>query len=192
MEYYNFNTKNVNAQSLIHVINLTQGDDIVGIELGVGHGESLCTLAQQCPSIKTLYGVDPFTPYLDFHKEVYDGQPYDIKDDKSADIARRICEHNIKFSGMEDKINLITQPAENMLETIKDESIDFIFMDAYSLKEDYYRAMEDWYPKIKKGGIFSGHDYKFEYIQNLVYNFRINYSVTSKISVYDNLWVWIK
>jgi len=41
----------------------------------------------------------------------------------------------------------------------KDESLDFVFIDAahdyQSVKED----IEAWYPKVKEGGVISGHDY---------------------------------
>ena len=40
-----------------------------------------------------------------------------------------------------------------------DDSLDFVFIDA---SHDYKNVMIDlnsWYPKVKKGGVFAGHDY---------------------------------
>jgi predicted O-methyltransferase YrrM len=46
-----------------------------------------------------------------------------------------------------------------MADMYPDESIDFVFIDA---AHDYASVKKDlaaWYPKVKKGGIFAGHDY---------------------------------
>lgn len=43
----------------------------------------------------------------------------------------------------------------------KDESLEFVFIDA---SHDYQSVKEDieaWYPKVKLGGILSGHDYEY-------------------------------
>lgn len=41
----------------------------------------------------------------------------------------------------------------------KDNSIDFLFLDAGHEYEDIIADMSAWYPKVKKGGIVAGHDY---------------------------------
>jgi len=41
----------------------------------------------------------------------------------------------------------------------KDESLDFVFIDANHEYEEVKKDIELWYPKVKKGGIFAGHDY---------------------------------
>ena len=40
-----------------------------------------------------------------------------------------------------------------------DEFFDFIYIDADHTYEGVKRDLEDWYPKMKKGGVFCGHDY---------------------------------
>jgi|TARA_R110000824_G_scaffold2570_4_gene11849 predicted O-methyltransferase YrrM len=40
-----------------------------------------------------------------------------------------------------------------------DESIDFVYVDADHSYKGCMADLEAWYPKLKKGGILSGHDY---------------------------------
>ena len=59
------------------------------------------------------------------------------------------------------------QKSRVMLSTFKDivdwfdnESLDFIYIDGYAhTGQEGGDTLEDWWPKLKQGGIFSGHDY---------------------------------
>lgn len=41
----------------------------------------------------------------------------------------------------------------------EDESLDFVFIDAGHRYEEVKADIEAWFPKVRKGGIVSGHDY---------------------------------
>ena len=41
----------------------------------------------------------------------------------------------------------------------EDESLDFIYIDANHAYDFVVEDINLWFPKLKKGGIFSGHDY---------------------------------
>jgi predicted O-methyltransferase YrrM len=47
----------------------------------------------------------------------------------------------------------------SLAETIPDESLDFVFIDADHSYQAVKKDIEAWFPKVKKGGIVSGHDY---------------------------------
>ena len=40
-----------------------------------------------------------------------------------------------------------------------DESLDFVYIDADHREEFVRKDIELWFPKLKKGGVISGHDY---------------------------------
>ena len=59
-------------------------------------------------------------------------------------------------------------------------------MNEQTVKEE----IERWYPKVKKGGIFAGHDWDTPSVQNVIkpYFDKNGY----QLSVYDNVWMCIK
>jgi hypothetical protein len=69
---------------------------------------------------------------------------------------------NIVFSNIEPISNIINPIRMESLKAVdlyEDESLDMVFLDASHKYEDIKNDMIAWYPKVKKGGIFSGHDY---------------------------------
>lgn len=124
----------------------------VGLELGVYKGEFSKILLENWNG--RLYMIDPWRPiggdYIDACDE---NQLYDLY----ADTAK-----NIK--GHEDRGLMLRGLGEELIDLFNDESLDFIYIDA-NHSYDYVKAdLEMWYPKLKKGGILSGHDYlKFDW-----------------------------
>lgn len=90
------------------------------------------------------------------------------------------------------------QPVQNFITPYKmmsheaaqifaDESLDFVFIDA---SHDYDNVMIDlksWYPKVKKGGVFAGHDYpSWNGVKRAVDEFFIN---LHQINTQEACWV---
>ena len=190
---YIFNSKDVYSQSLIHLINISFNHDIVGLEVGTYNAQNLCTLIQQCPNFKTFYGVDSFTPYTNLLINNYDGvTPHIVVDEKNMKYIELTAFHNIEYSGLSEKIIILKDSSENASKQIEDNSLDFIFLDAYSNKEDVIKDLSFWYPKLKTGGIFSGHDESISVVMEGVNFFRDKEFITSTMSCFDNVWVWKK
>jgi hypothetical protein len=47
--------------------------------------------------------------------------------------------------------------------TIRDESLDFVYLDANHALEAIRADIAAWYPKVKPGGLFCGHDFYIRY-----------------------------
>jgi len=189
--YYNFVDEQSDIKSLIHLINL-QGDNLVGLELGVYKGLSFCTILQNCPRVKELHGIDSWEPYVDYLKDVYDEKPVFEMDNKTIKHIRLTALHNIEFSGHQQKSIIHEKDSNDAVNDFEDESLDFIFMDTYMNLEQAKKDLNSWYPKVKKGGIFSGHDWNCNIIQNVVNDYRNKNNINSTLSVFDNTWVWKK
>ena len=96
---------------------------------------------------------------------------------------------NQRIKKFEDRVLVVKNKSNLASKFFHDEYFDFIFIDAnhsyLSVKED----MEIWWAKLKKGGLFSGHDWIKNFIPNqnkempIFYNnqFIGNYGVNSAV-----------
>lgn len=102
----------------------------VGIEIGVRSGDHCKELlSESC--LEILYGVDI------------------------------IKEHQIDclLKGYSDRFRFIHDSSKNASETFKDNTFDFIYIDADHAYESVKEDLELWWPKLKNGGLFCGDDY---------------------------------
>jgi hypothetical protein len=157
------------------------GPDIIGLELGVWTGHNMCHLLEECDNIKHLYGVDPYLPYQDWNRYI---------DQNAMNNARNTALNNLKHFNT-NRWTLIQDTSENVSKIINE--LDFIFIDG---DHSYERCLEDlnlWYGKIKKGGIFSGHDYSLKGVNKALLDFKTNNRIFNNFYVIPNdVWYWIK
>lgn len=59
----------------------------------------------------------------------------------------------------ENRFTLIRELSEKIVSVFKDELFDFIYLDADHSENFVYEELKRWWPKLKSGGIISGHDY---------------------------------
>ncbi len=60
---------------------------------------------------------------------------------------------------VKDYITTIIGNSQEVYKQFEDESIDYLFIDGDHSHEGFAIDIKLWYPKVKKGGIVSGHDY---------------------------------
>jgi hypothetical protein len=117
-----------------------------GAEIGVCDGRYSEILMKTIPNLM-LIGVDPYIPYdgyKDFRKET-------TLDSKLAQAKKLLSPFPNYF--------LIISRSLEASTLIPNESIDFVFIDANHEYEYVLQDIKAWYPKVRKGGIVSGHDY---------------------------------
>ena len=122
-------------------------------------------------------GIEVGTYAGDFAKEIlntYTGKLFLVDtwrhhtDDSYIDIANKIdfkeiytkCSDNIK--GYEDRCFMLKIDSKNASNLFDDDSLDFVYIDANHKYEAVKEDISCWFPKIRKGGILSGHDYLIE------------------------------
>lgn len=119
------------------LFNLLKGDQNIGIELGVAKGLYSKAMVDSNKFYK-VYGIDRY------------GDHHDTKEYIDA----------LKYVGLDKPYILIRSFFEEALDLFSDNYFDFIYIDGYAHSgQEKGKTFEQWFSKLKIGGIFAGHDY---------------------------------
>ena len=119
------------------------------LEIGSHMGESTMMFASS-NIFSEIHCVEPFEGYEKFNDE----NNYDWN------FIQEQFNINTRFF---DNIILHKDFSYNIVNNFEDESFDFIYIDANHEYEHIKRDIEMYLPKLKKDGIFGGHDYNEEH-----------------------------
>jgi hypothetical protein len=120
---------------------------VIGVEIGVQEGKNaLCMLKHL--NIEKLYLIDPYLPYQE------SGEPRDSS--WAWDVALK----NLK--PYRDKITFLKQASHEAVEQVPDD-LDFVYVDGNHEGSFVQRDIHLYYPKVRRGGIFGGHDFCVKY-----------------------------
>ena len=115
-----------------------------GVELGVADGwfsnQILLT-----SDLKTLFSVDPWSQTDKHECHLSSSDLYQVTVDTLRPYGHRS--------------QIMKMYSYDAVDIFKDEFFDFIYIDACHTEDDCYQDMVQWFPKLKYGGIFAGHDY---------------------------------
>jgi len=158
------------------------GHSITGLELGVWTGHNMGHLLEECDNIKMLYGVDPYKPYNDWNRFI------------SEDIIKNALETaKSNLRQFNNRSSLIIATSEEVANNFNLPLLDFIFIDGDHSFEMCYKDLNLWYNKIRKGGLFSGHDFSLPGVNQALLKFRTEKNIKGFFKVIPNdVWFWIK
>lgn len=146
----------------------------VGVEVGVAFGENAeqILLSSQ---LKLLILVDPWD-YVPDQSPVGFGDA--IKDWNGC---YEYCLDKLKpFTGRTSVFRMSSLEASKL---IRDGSLDFVYIDANHMSPYIDEDLKLWYPKVKSGGVFGGHDY--HNYQNEIFTCNVKDAV-------DNYLAWLQ
>lgn len=126
---------------------LKEKNPLFGAEIGVKEGRFISHLLENFPEL-TMYAVDP-----------WEEQPEGNEDYREWDFNNIYNRYKAAVKPYSDRVIELREYSETAADKIPDGSLDFVFIDA---QHDYYSCKRDialWLPKVKKGGLLSGHDY---------------------------------
>ncbi len=144
------------------------------VEVGVWKGHSISFLANQMKELGydcDIYGVDLWdeTYKWEGNDQLRSQVPY------LYDIYNEIKKQN----GVYDMITDLKGMSWDMSNNFEDGTVDFVFIDADHEYDSVVKDIKSWLPKMKKGGIISGHDYDNpcgvkEAVNDLIEDFKIS------------------
>lgn len=117
-----------------------------GAEIGVCTGRYSRILLDTIPDLQLL-GVDPYRPYAGYTDFRRKGTH-----DTNLALAR-------EATGAFPLYTLVLAFGNEAAKWVEDGSLDFVFIDGNHQYPDVKQDIEDWFPKVREGGIVSGHDY---------------------------------
>lgn len=159
------------------------GENLKGIEIGTCRAESTAYFLEKCPNIDLLTTIDPYKGYQDWNGEITQETV-----DRFLDIAKK----NLKQYGK--RVKMLREDSVNAASKFEDESVDFIFVDGDHSYDATLADCEAYYSKLKKGGIFCGHDYQtLEDVKRSIDDFRTKYKITAPINLsLNSAFFWTK
>ena len=122
----------------------------LGAEIGVAFGEN----AEQILSTSDLQALILVDPWQYVPGEDPTGYADAIKDWQGC---HDYCANKLRRFG--DRARMIRATSEEAAKAIPDGALDFIYIDANHMRPMIDNDLRAWWPKLRAGGIFGGHDY---------------------------------
>lgn len=118
----------------------------VGVEIGCETGRTTKFLLDCNPNLK-LYTIDPYENYTDWNGAILN---------RMDTLYQETMELLVPYSNRFVHYREYSDDVVNMFE---DDSLDFIFIDGLHTYDQVLKDCKNYYSKVKKNGLFSGHDY---------------------------------
>jgi hypothetical protein len=119
-----------------------------GVEVGSYKGEYAKDILSKWSG--TLYLVDVW-------KQLDIAEYEDLSNQKNSKEIYSDCISNINNES--SRCIMIRASSKNAVYLFNDESLDFVYIDANHKYDFVKKDIALWYPKVRRGGILSGHDY---------------------------------
>ena len=141
------------------LINAVYQERKVGVEIGVYRGALSWRLLSAMRGI-FLYLVDPWA-------EAVDGDSYLTTDDEIAGMSQVDHDENLrvtleKIAPFKGRYEVVRKTSLEFAKDFPLLSADFVFIDGDHSYEGCRADIEAWWPRVKAGGVLSGHDYRDE------------------------------
>jgi len=136
-------------------LNIYKGDNAKCVEVGVNEGYNAEAML--------LHNKDIHLTLVDFY-DVYDKRQDPVE---AEEMYKQMCKRVQPFK---DRVNIIRKESHHAAKLFDNESLDYVYIDANHSKDAVRLDIVSWFPKVKLGGMISGHDQNqvVEHIRDLL------------------------
>jgi len=159
---------------------LKNKNNLIGAEIGVYYGDNALDYLGSL-DIKKIYLIDPYMIHPKYNEQI-------MKESEK--------EARAKLDVYKDKIEWVRIKSAEAASLFDDESLDFVYIDGDHSYEFVRDDITLYYPKVKKGGLLSGHDYDYNKGTKVILavnDFVKKYNLSLNIQKGNNRtdwWVW--
>jgi len=168
---------------LIEVISqhkLKNKETINALEIGCDVGKTSEFLLRCFPNL-ILHGVDPYINYIDWNGNNLNERNEVLEKFKTV------------TQPYEERVKLYRKTSDEAVQDFEDGFFDFIFIDGLHTYDQVKKDCENYYPKLKNGGLFSGHDFNnIKEVRDAVKEFAIKQGLKTINSTDFDVWYWWK
>lgn len=132
-------TEGAHRKALTDLIQKTIGPPARGFEIGVHRGKTSWHLLRTYPGLAL---------------GLVDSWGRDIDEAFKAEAMGRLEPFSDRIAVFVDK-----STSDDVLNMVPDGALDFVFIDADHSQAGCHADVEAWWPKVRDGGLFCGHDY---------------------------------
>lgn len=136
------------------------GKPIRGAEIGVRYGDMSEHMLQALPQLY-LTLVDPYLPYTGTEKN-------NLTQAKQDEIKKQA---HTRLYGWTPRTFWVYETSVKAAAGMLDREFDYVFIDACHTYEAVLEDIVAWYNKVKRPGIFAGHDWNMDGVQRAVREF---------------------
>ena len=163
--------------------------ELVGAEIGVLEGENAESILKTL-SMKKLYLIDPYQEYSEYDFK------FQMEDDLTINKTFKMMSLNIienrakkRLRKYQDKVIFIKHKSSDALDKIPD-NLDFVYIDGNHIYKYVKQDIENYYKKIRVGGVLCGHDVSDPNVLKALLKFVVEHDLKLHIDFQD--WVVVK
>lgn len=152
-----------------------------GIEIGTSLGYTTEYLLDTNPMLQ-LHGVDPYCAYTDWNSVYFDDA---FKENEYKTFLDRIASNASRYTHHR-------KTSDDAASDFDDDSFDFIFIDGVHTYTQVLKDCQNYYSKLRVGGLFCGHDFtQVAGVGKAVLEFAQSVGAHPSLTKQD-VWYWYK
>lgn len=142
--------KQMQHDQLSNLCNSHFYEEFIGIEIGTGTAQTTEIILGRVPKLQLLYTIDPYRHVESSQFEAH--APIEKQEEWKAMAQRKLEQY-------QNRVIRIIDTSDNAVSQTPDQ-VDMVWIDGDHSTEQIIKDIQNYYPKVKYGGIFGGHDYQ--------------------------------